>query len=224
MIIETTGFLGSDALRFLRGLYEECPRADGKETAGSEIGKFKENVELELGERAQAVKEAILTACNEAPVLGYAVLPRMVTRPILSLYEPGMHYGSHMDSAIGYDDGRLYRSDISCTVFLDDPSAYDGGELLIESDTSSQRFKLPAGSAVFYSTLYDHEVLEVSRGVRRACVFWIESLVRDPQKRRILFDIAQLGEWIGQREPVDSDIRRTAVRARENLYRMWLEG
>jgi PKHD-type hydroxylase len=82
---------------------------------------------------------------------------------------------------------------------------------------------LSAGGAVFYPTLYDHQACAVTHGVRRPCVFWVESMIRDPQKRRIMLDVAQVAEWIGAREPMDSDARRAIIRARENLMRLWIE-
>lgn len=223
MIIEATGFLVDAELRALRGLYSECQTVSGEATAGGEVAQFKHNLELDLGARKAGIKDMILGACNRAGALSYAILPRMVSDPILSLYEPGMFYGSHMDSAIGSEAGRMYRSDISCTLFLDEPSAYDGGELVIESDFGEQTFKLSAGAAIFYSTQFDHQVLPVTRGARRVGVFWIESLIRQADKRRLLFDISQVSEWIAKREPLDSEMRRTVIRTRENLYRMWLE-
>ena len=117
----------------------------------------------------------------------------------------------------------IWCSDLSCTVFLDPPDEYDGGELHIETDSGPREYKLSAGSAVFYPTLFLHRVNPVTRGRRRAVVFWIESMVRDPQKRAILYDMAMLGEWVGSVAEIDSHPRQKLVQIRENLYRMWLE-
>ncbi len=146
-----------------------------------------------------------------------------MSQPILSDYEPGMAYGRHTDSAIGEGAARNYRTDISCTIFLDDPASYDGGELAIETEYGNPSFKLPVGDAVFYPTLFTHQVRPVTRGRRRACVFWIESFVRDPQKRTILLDLVQLGAWMGQQLPIDAEPRQRLAKVRENLYRMWLD-
>ena len=185
--------------------------------------KSKNNQEVVLGDRAEAVKDLILSACNRAPQLNVALLPRKVSTPMLSRYAPGMSYGDHMDSAIGQDQDRIYRVDLSCTVFLDDRNAFEGGELEIETDFGPQRYKLGAGDAVFYPTVFIHRVAPVTAGERRVCVFWLESLVRDPAKRAMLLELAQVSAWLSEREPVDSEPRQRLVKVRENLYRMWLE-
>ena len=85
--------------------------------------------------------------------------------------------------------GEWVRSDISCTVFLADPGSYDGGELTIHDSYGEQRVKLPAGDAVIYPGTSVHRVAPVTRGARIASFFWIESMVRHDEQRRLLFDL-----------------------------------
>ena len=223
MIFVADQLLQATEVAQLRGLFDREPLSDGGDSAAATLREVKHNREVALGDRTQFVKDLLLSACNRAPQLNLALLPRKVSSPFLSSYRSGMYYGSHTDSAIGQDEDRVYRVDLSCTVFLDPPDAYQGGELQIDTDFGSKNYKLGAGDAVFYPTIFVHRVQPVTAGERRACVFWLESLVRDPAKRSILFELAQVSAWLSEREPADSQPRQTLVKVRENLYRMWLE-
>src|SRR3546814_7539995 len=81
------------------------------------------------------------------------------------------------------------RSDLSATLFLEEPDAYDGGELVIDDQFGEQRVKLPAGHMVLYPASSLHHVEPVTRGCRTAAFFWIQSMVRDDSARRTLFDL-----------------------------------
>ena len=217
MILVINSLLNSDELVSVRALYDQHAARDGSATAGAGIEVIKNNRELDLGGSAGQLKDLVLGACNRPQELQYAMLPKVISSPILSCYGVGMYYGTHVDSAIGEDQGRTFRTDLSTTIFLDDPSSYGGGELVIHAEQGAQSYKLAAGDAVFYPTVYLHEVTEVTRGQRRVCIFWTESLVRDPRKREILYNLTQLGSWIGQREPATSEPRQKLIAVRENL-------
>lgn len=223
MILVVNDLLDTAELEFLRRLYGQLDTRSGSSTAGEQLASVKHNRELNLGSRAGELKNLVIEACNRQPFIGNALLPKVIGTPILSAYDPGMTYGHHIDSAFGEADGQRFRSDLSSTIFLDDPGAYEGGELEIETEYGERVFKLPAGDAVFYPTLFIHRVRPVTRGTRRACILWMESLVRDPMKRMVLFDIAQATSWFGREGVSERDIRDKLVKVRENLYRMWLE-
>jgi PKHD-type hydroxylase len=87
------------------------------------------------------------------------------------------------------EGGQRVRTDLSCTVFLSDPHAYDGGELVIRDTLARSSIKLPAGHAVLYPGTSVHQVLPVTRGARVACFFWVESMVRSDEQRRLLYDM-----------------------------------
>lgn len=207
----------------LRQLYDNLPTRGGESSAGSALGSSKRNAELELGDAEDEVRDLVVNALNRTEAVAMVLLPKFVSAPILSRYDVGMRYGTHTDSAFGQDRGTIFRTDFSCTIFLDDAADYLGGELSIETEAGVRDFRLDAGGAVFYPTLFDHQVKSVTQGTRRACVFWLESLVRDPQRRRVLVDLQQISEWIGERESMESEARRAIIRTRENLLRMWLE-
>jgi PKHD-type hydroxylase len=117
-------------------------------------------------------------------------------------------------------DGQLYRSDVSITVFLNDPSAYDGGELVINTPFGEQRVKLAAGDAVMYPSSSRHRVAEVARGERLVAVTWLQSLVRDPARRELLHELNTVRERLlaANAESEDANlVNKTYV----NLVRMW---
>lgn len=223
MIHIANGFLNQEELVYLRGLFDQCEMLEGKDSASGYLGSAKRNCELNLGERGERVRQTVRDAGNRQTGLEYALLPRTVSVPILNVYHTGMFYGNHVDAAFWHDGERVCRSDISTTIFLDDPDSYDGGELIIDTDYGSSSLKLPAGDAVFYPTWFTHRVSQVTRGSRRACVFWIESLVRDPAKRSILDELGRVTSWIGKRESIESEPHQALNKVRENLFRMWIE-
>jgi len=123
------------------------------------------------------------------------------------------------------------RSDLSATLFLEDPDAYDGGELVIDDQFGEQRVKLPAGHMVLYPASSLHKVTPVTRGTRVASFFWIQSMVRDDGARRLLFELdqgvqavaARLGQ-AGQEDAGQGDpavVQLTGVY--HNLLRRWAD-
>src|ERR1700755_3612831 len=85
-------------------------------------------------ESAQIVVEAF-QRCR--PFREFA-FPKRIAPPLLSRYEPGMKYGPHADTSfmtIGGPGAYRMRSDLSCTIFLNDPASYQGGELVLHIGT-----------------------------------------------------------------------------------------
>jgi PKHD-type hydroxylase len=131
-----------------------------------------------------------------------------------------MRYGTHVDDALMGDPP--VRSDLSLTLFLSDPASYDGGELIVESTAGDQAFRLPPGSLVLYPSSSLHRVEPVTRGVRRAAVGWVQSLVRDPARRELLFDLDTARRSLFDREGATREfglLSKTVA----NLLRMWAE-
>jgi PKHD-type hydroxylase len=179
---------------------------EGSRTAGTQAMTQKNNWQLQQhSPDSQALQSIILSALARDVVFQSAALPRRILPPLFNRYG-GDHnaYGPHVDSALlKHPQTSVWqRSDLSCTIFLSDPEAYDGGELTLHDVQQRHRIKLAAGDAVIYSSTSVHEVTPVTRGIRLASFFWIESLVRSAEQRRLLFDLdinltslrAQLGE------------------------------
>ena len=93
-----------------------------------------------------------------------------------------MYYGNHVDSAHTSQG----RRDYSFTLFLNNPSDYEGGELILNIPPEQKSIKLGAGSIIIYPTKYLHEVREVTQGERLVCVGWIESFIKNDEEREML--------------------------------------
>ena len=145
--------------------------------------------------------------------------PKTLARPTLSKYETGMEYGQHVDEALFPSTPSPMRSDVSCTVFVSDPDSYEGGDLEFEMGTERHRYRLPAGSAVFYPSTTIHRVRPVTAGTRLVAVAWIESHVPDAHRRELLFQAAELSR--ASISSGDSRARVLAESLRTNLYRLW---
>jgi PKHD-type hydroxylase len=143
-----------------------------------------------------------------------------VAAPYYARYTAGMRYGDHVDDPIMGTDGQLYRSDVSITVFLNEPSAYDGGELAISTPFGEQLVKLPPGDAVMYPSSSRHRVAEVTRGERLVAVTWLQSLVRDPARRELLHELNTVRERLLAAD-AESEDAKLVNKSYVNLVRMW---
>ena len=153
-----------------------------------------------------------------------ATLPLKVLPPRFNRYEGGGTYGNHIDNAIFTIPGTAIkvRSDVSTTVFFSDPADYDGGELVVHGapGEAAQRIKLPAGDAILYPGTSVHEVTPVTRGERLASFLWIESMVRSPEQRALLFDLDMTLLALRQRDGESAEATRLTG-TYHRLLRMW---
>ncbi|TMG98453.1 MAG: Fe2+-dependent dioxygenase [Betaproteobacteria bacterium] len=131
-----------------------------------------------------------MRALQRNALFAAAAFPWRVSQPLMNRYAPGMEYGPHVDNSLMGGNEPL-RTDMSGTLFLSEPTDYDGGELIVESSAGRQAVKLPAGDLFLYSSTRVHYVAPVTRGARLGVVFWIQSLVRDHDQRGLLFEISQ---------------------------------
>ncbi|MEO1591375.1 MAG: Fe2+-dependent dioxygenase [Cyanobacteria bacterium J06632_22] len=190
---------------------------DGKLTAGWYAKQVKHNQQVKTAD-GKALKEQIKSALQKHPLFQAAVRPRHIHTLLLSRYEPGMSYGTHADNALMGQ----YRSDVSFTVFLNDPAEYQGGELVVEGADDEQAYKLLAGTAFVYPSSALHRVNEVTAGVRYVAVGWVQSWVRDPAHREVLFDLdtARRSIFSQQGKTVEFDLVSKSI---SNLLRQWAE-
>ncbi len=198
---------------------------DGRDSAGEQAAQVKNNTQLPRDtEEARQLTAIVLRALDRSPLFLSAALPGKVFPPRFNRYAgQANHYGKHVDGAVRFAEGGLrVRTDISCTVFLSDPESYEGGELLLHDAQGSQGVKLPAGHAVIYPAHLVHEVTPVTRGERLASFFWVQSLVRSPEQRRILLEFDQALMGLRQREG-ESDTTVALTGTYHNLLRMWSE-
>ncbi len=170
---------------------------------------------------AKEIKATVLAALKRNKTFRRVALPRTIRPPLISRYRAGMNYGPHVDDAL-MGSGVMERSDISVTVFLSDPGAYQGGELVMNSPFGEREIKLPAGHAVVYPSSTLHRVAPVTRGERLAAVTWVRSQVRDPARREILYDICRMRETLANFDP-EGEAADLAFKTHANLLRMWSE-
>lgn len=193
--------------------------ADGRATAGWHARLVKNNLQASSSDRhVIALREAIAAKILAHPLFRLAARPKALTPLILSRYEPGMDYGSHVDDALMNG----MRTDVSFTLFLSDPESYDGGALVIETSGGEDDVKLPAGSMVVYASTTLHRVAPVTTGVRLAAVGWARSFVRDPAKRELLFDLDTARQALFAREGKTAEFDLLS-KSSANLLRMWAE-
>ncbi len=200
--------------------------ADGRPGAGSQAVQVKNNEQLPHDDPvAMQLRPVVLAALHRHPLVLSAALPRRIFPPRFNRYSGNTnHYGQHVDGAVRMlpDTAQAMRTDISCTLFLSDPARYDGGELVMNEPAGEQRVKLPAGSLVLYPGTTVHQVTPVTRGERIACFFWIESLVRSTEQRRLLYEMDMALLALRQRHG-DSDETVALTGTYHNLLRLWAE-
>jgi PKHD-type hydroxylase len=226
MLIAIPDLLDARAVARLRAVIDAGEWVDGNLTSGHQSALAKRNEQLP--ESSAAAREGgamVLEALGQSPLFFAAALPLKVFPPLFNRYGEGQTFGTHVDNAIRIQRGTEFRirSDLSMTVFLEDPAAYDGGELVVEDHFGVQRVKLPAGHAVLYPSSSLHHVTPVTRGTRVASFFWLQSMIRDDSARRILFDLDQSVQRLtGQLGGEDrSVIELTGVY--HNLLRRWAD-
>lgn len=221
MLLKIPSVLDRDELNVVRQWLAAAPFVDGRLSAGQVAKRVKNNLEVDRRTRElEQLNNLVMGKLVQNPVYRSGALPLRVAAPYYARYQPGMRYGDHVDDPIMGADGQLYRSDISITVFLNSPSDYDGGELVINTAFGEQMVKLPAGDAVMYPSSSLHRVAEVTRGERLVAVTWLQSLVRDPARRELLHELNSVREPLLEQEP-ESERARLVNKTYVNLVRMW---
>ena len=210
----------------VRALIESAQWVDGNVTSGHQSALAKRNMQLpEEAPKAQQAGEIILDALGRSPLFIAAALPLKIFPPLFNSSEGGQAFGVHVDNAVRVQasTGFRVRSDLSITVFLEDPQSYDGGELTVETNFGVQQVKLPAGHAVLYPSSSLHRVEPVTRGRRTASFFWLQSMVRDDAARQMMFDLDSSIQALATDLGHDNAqvIRLTGVY--HNLLRRWAD-
>lgn len=222
MLVIIDGLLSPDTVQSVGSILKDAKFISGAHSAGKMATQVKNNTELPVdASQCNKLNQLVMGALVNHPTFKNAALPHRVAAPYYSCYTSGMQYGEHIDDPI-MGEGALYRSDVSITVFLSNPSHYDGGELCVKTGFGEQQIKLPAGSAVLYPSSSLHRVNEVSRGIRYAAVTWVQSLVKRADQREILFDLASVRDELTTQAP-EADNTSRIEHSYVNLVRMWSE-
>lgn len=225
MLLQLHRILDKAQVRSMRErLADESHWIDGRTSAGSQAVSVKSNEQLAQNSPASVLLQAeVLAAVQRDPLFFSAALPRRIYNPLFNRYRPEHPaYGAHIDGAVLHSSRskEWVRTDISCTLFLAEPDEYDGGELSIEDTYGRHTVKLPAGDMVLYPGTSLHAVTPVTRGARVAAFFWVESMVRSDEQRRLLFELDM--NLLRLRERHGDSAETTALTGvYHNLLRQW---
>ena len=226
MMIQLPGVLGAEQVARARALLDAAKWVDGNVTSGHQSALAKKNMQLPEGApEAAEIGGMILDALGRTPLFIAAALPLKVFPPLFNRYRGGEEFRTHVDNAIRVLKGSEFRirSDLSATLFLNEPEEYDGGELTIEDSYGAHSVKLAAGDMVLYPASSLHHVTPVTRGTRLASFFWIQSMVREDAARQLLFDLdlSIQGIAAGRGHDDPEIVRLTGVY--HNLLRRWAD-
>ena len=226
MLLQVPNVLTPEDVRTVQVQLAGAAWDDGRASAGTQAMRVKNNQQLgHETEAARGLRQLVLRALDRSTLFFAATLPKRVFTPRFNRYGGASnYYGNHVDNAVRFapDSGQRVRTDISCTLFLSDPADYDGGELAIQDTYGEQRIKLPAGHLVLYPGTSVHQVMPVTRGERLACFFWIESMVRSEEQRRLLFDLDQSIQRLRQ-DHGETPGAVALTGTYHNLLRMWAD-
>ncbi len=229
MLITVPDVLNPDEVAKAKALLESAEWVDGKVTAGHQSSKAKDNQQIPEGHpEAKEVGDMILKALAQNALFMTAALPHKIFPPLFNRYTGGQAFGTHVDNAIRQFPGSptRIRTDLSATLFFEDPENYEGGELCVEDTYGVHQVKLPAGSMVLYPSTSLHHVTPVTRGSRLCSFFWLQSMIRDDGQRSLLLDldlaIQRINNDLSEHETArQSSVQLTGVY--HNLLRQWAE-
>ena len=226
MMLAIPDLLDSEGVARVRSVIDAGEWADGNATSGYQSALAKRNEQL--AEDSAAAREAgalLLDALGRSALFIAAALPLKIFPPMFSRYSGGDAFGTHIDNAVRVHRPSEFRvrADLSATLFLEDPNAYEGGELIVEDNLWANATKLPAGHLILYPSSSLHRVEPVTGGTRLAAVFWVQSMIRDDGARAILFDLDRAVQAIAAERGQDDKevIRLTGVY--HNLLRRWAD-
>lgn len=226
MLVQLKNVLSASQVVEAQQMLEQAEWEDGKNTAGHLAKNTKDNLQVVPGSKiAQTLGNFILARLSQHQVFMAAALPHRYFPPMFNCYQGGGNFGDHIDNAIRYaDEARRQpiRTDLSITVFFSEPDSYQGGELIINDTYGNQKLKLAAGDAVLYPSTSLHRVEPVTQGRRLASFFWIQSLIRSDEQRRLLYDLDLSVQALSEIPANQTEVVRLSG-IYHNLLRQWAE-
>ena len=224
MLLHIPDVLSREQVTQMRAMLDAADWTDGRETVGAQGAQVKRNQQLpDASPLRRQLGEAVLAALAKNPLYHAAALPLRTLPPRFNRYEGGGQYGFHVDGAVmGLTAEAQLRSDVSCTLFLSEPDEYDGGELIVNDTYGEHEVKLPAGDLIVYPSSSLHRVVPVTRGTRVASFFWVQSLIRDDGRRRLLFELDASIQRLTQ-TGADAAALLQLTGVYHNLLRQWAE-
>lgn len=223
MFLLIKGLLKTEEVARLTELNQEMPLIEGRlsNIANPTKRNLQANRDPNDPKYIESVQIVSLAFSRSREFRDFA-LPKRMSHPLLSRYDPGMRYGAHADAAhLPIPPNIVLRTDLSSTVFIADPTSYEGGELVVHLGGQKVSFKEGAGDAVVYPSTTRHEVAEVRSGSRLVSTVFIESMIADEHKRTQLYELNEVAALEGKNMSWENRVRFEV--ARNNLMRMWSE-
>jgi PKHD-type hydroxylase len=190
---------------------------DGRITNPANLAK--QNEQLHEPAAYKQSSELLRQAMLRSPEFMEFAFPVALAPPLITRYKPGMKYGAHADAAFIQLPGATIRSDLSCTIFLNEPKDYDGGELHLRLGDAQVTFKLKPGEAIVYPSDTFHQVVPVTRGERLVAITFIQSRIQDPFRRNMLFELNEVAALEGLKMTEENFGRLQLIQ--QNLLRYW---
>ena len=221
MMQKISGLLSPEEVALVRSKLATSPWVDGRATTGSLGAGVKSNQQVDTASpEYQALQQYLLDKLNSHPQFFSATLPVNISSPLFNRYRDGGTYGFHVDGAVRREGNGWLRTDISATLFLSDPDSYEGGELVIKDTYGEHRVRLPAGDMVLYPSGSLHCVTPVTSGERLASFMWIQSMIRDENKRAMLISLDENIRTL-QQQAHDPEVSVSLLHLYHNLLREW---
>lgn len=219
MILEIPDLLSPQEITQLRTVASNSTFVDGR--VSNPHNQTKKNQQIDTRSQGhQDTSKLLMQALLRHEGFRNFTFPNRIAPPLLSKYSVSMSYGIHSDNAfLPIMNQPPLRSDISMTIFLNDPGSYVGGELTLHLESKSLTFKLAAGSAVVYPSTFLHEVAPVTRGERLVAITFIESQFRDERQRELLYLLGEVEALEGFNIQHENRIKLAFIQ--QNLQRMW---
>lgn len=212
MLLIIKNVLTENQLSVIRRLLENAEFSDGRLSAGIEAKKVKNNQELDQQSPLHdQLNQMLMPSLLQNQQFQSFTLPLRVATPFYVRYSKGMSYGYHVDDPIMGPMNARYRTDLSITVFLNDD--YEGGELAIKTPFGTQQFKSKAGDVLVYPSTSVHKVEEVTSGERLVAVLWAQSMIKDQQKRELVYELGKARDIL-----IGSDENSTETAHVSNVY------
>jgi len=223
MLIQIPNLLSQQQITSIQNILSDAEFIDGKLSAGKMAEQVKQNQEISSSNPIlNQLNTIVMNTLVKDTIYINAALPKIVATPFYAKYSKGMAYGNHIDDPIMGNQAHAYRTDVSITIFLNSPSDYDGGELVINNEFGQQQIKLNAGDAVLYPSSSIHHVNEITKGERLVAVTWVQSMVRSAEQRSLLYELGKSRDQLLDESP-NSEVTTRVNNSYANLLRMWAD-
>jgi len=224
VLLEIPDVISPQQLKSIRAVLNQANFVNGKISAGDIAQNVKQNEELiqDNSVQMQSLNNILIGSLVNNETYKAAIMMKKIGTPFLARYRKGMGYGGHIDNPLMGQMPNMYRTDVSTTIFLNEPDEYEGGDLVIVTQYGEHRARLKAGSAIVYPSTSWHYVDTVTSGERLVCVTWAQSMIQDANKREILYELWQAREKMLKENPQSIETKNVDL-TYIKLVQMWAD-